>query len=61
MLKPKTANRKIHLPAIDNSIYPLCKQTNLRTGIRRPAITMPVAEFLKLDYFIRCEKCFKMI
>lgn len=32
MLKPKTANRKIHLPAVNDSIYPLCKQQILEQG-----------------------------
>lgn len=61
MVKFKTGNIKIHLPSADNSNYPLCKQTNLRGGIRRPAVTMPLNEFIKLDYYLRCEKCFKMI
>lgn len=61
MAKFKTGNIKIHLPATDDSSYPLFKQTNLRGGIRRPAVTMPFSEFIKLDYYLRCEKCFKMI
>lgn len=57
--KPNTGTIKIHLPATDAG-FPLCKQAKYK-GIRKFAITTPPAEFVKLDYFIRCEKCYRML